>query len=91
MKKVEVKLIKSKGSELLSFKFDTKLEIELLSDNAQDLKDFFQSVLERLFVEEFELDFVPEFENDLYTEVSKKYVALLDNEIKTIRNQMPKE
>lgn len=91
MKKVEVKLIKSKGSELLRFGFDTNLEIELLSDNAQNLKNFFQLILERLFVEEFELDFISEFENDLYTEVSKKYVALLDNEIKTIRNQLPKE
>jgi hypothetical protein len=91
MKKVEVKLIKSKGSELLRFGFDTSLEIELLSDNAQNLKDFFRLILEQLFVEEFELEFIPEVENDLYTEVSKKYVALLDNEIKTIRNQLPKE
>jgi len=91
MKKVEVRLIKSKDSELLRFGFDTNLEIELLSDNGQNLKDFFQLILERLFVEEFELNFIPEFENDLYTEVSMKYVALLDNEIKTIRNQLPKE
>jgi hypothetical protein len=91
MKKVEVKLVKSEGSEILRFGFDTTLEIELLSDDAQKLKDFFQLILERLFLEEFEFEFIPEHENDLYTEVSKKYVALLDTEIKTIKNQLPKE
>lgn len=91
MKKVEVKLVKAKDSEILSFGFETKMEIELLSDDAQKLKNFFQQILEKLFLEEFELEFVPEHDNDLYTEVSKKYIALLDSEIKTIRSQIPKE
>lgn len=91
MKKVEVKLLKSEGSELLKFGFEPSLEIELLSNDAQKLKDFFQSILEKLFSDEFELKFLPEHENDLYTEVSRKYVELLDTEIKTIRTLIPKE
>ena len=91
MNKIEVKLIKSKGSELLRFGFDSPLEIDLLSSNAQNLKEFFQKILEDVFKEDFELEFISEHENDLYSEVSKKYIALLDAEIKTINSLVPKE
>mgnify|MGYP001625401577 CR=1 FL=1 len=84
---IDVELITEEEKQLLVFNFDEKIFLDLASDNAEELKDFFQQLLIKILEKNIELNFVEKDRNDLFYDVAKKYVDHLKVEIASIVNQ----
>ena len=84
---IDVELITEEEKQLLVFNFDEKIFLDLASDNAEELKDFFQQLLIKILEKNIELNFVEKDRNDLFYDVAKKYVDHLKVEIASIDNQ----
>ncbi|MGD1838011.1 MAG: hypothetical protein ACPKPY_08140 [Nitrososphaeraceae archaeon] len=64
-----------------------KLELNLTSDNPNEIKKTFNELILELKKKEFNFKLEDE-KNDLYTSVCEEYISQLNNEIKTIRSEL---
>ena len=71
---ITVDLITENEKELLVFNFDEKLSLDLTSDNAEDLKKFFQDLLKKIENQNIDIKFNETDRTDLFYDVAKKYV-----------------
>lgn len=84
---ITVDLITENEKELLVFNFDEKLSLDLTSDNAEDLKKFFQDLLKKIENQNIDIKFNETDRTDLFYDVAKKYVEHLKTEISSIVSQ----
>lgn len=81
----EIKLILNFGIK--------KIELNLSSDNTEDIQKFFIAILEEIIERKyssisFELE---DNENDLYHDVAEKYLKNLEAELKQIITEIPEK
>lgn len=84
---ITVDLVTDEGKELLVFNFDEKLVLDLTSDSAEELKDFFQNLLKKIENQSIDIKFNESERNDLFYDVAKKYIEHLKAEISSIVSQ----
>lgn len=84
---INVNLVTENEKELLVFNFEEKISIDLTSDDANQLRTFFQMLLKNLENKNIELEFEELDRNDLFYDVAKKYVEHLKVEISSIVTQ----
>ena len=84
---ITVDLITKEEHELLVFNFPEKLYLDLTSDNAEELKLFFQNLLQKIENKEINIKFNESDRTDLFYDVAKKYVEHLKTEVSSIMSQ----
>ena len=84
---ITVNLITEDEKELLVFNFAERLSLDLTSDNAEDLKKFFQDLLKKIENQNIDIKFNETDRTDLFYDVAKKYVEHLKTEISSIVSQ----
>lgn len=85
MKKIEVKVIRDEECIELKFDFVSPIILNISSSNNKDTYDFFVLLLQRILRDEEEFCFeLKDGENDLYHEISAKYIDDLNKEIKNV-------
>lgn len=89
--KIKVKIERSEKVELV-FYFEKALRLNLSSDSTEDTKNFFIVLLNEIVktrkLIKFELE---DGEEDLFHDVAEKYLENLEEEIKQLIDDMPKE
>jgi len=86
-KEIIVKLEKMEDKELLKFCFDVPIYIDLASDDSEQLKKFFQELLENIVNKDITLTLTKQDGSDLFYDVAKKYIDHLESEINAICTQ----
>lgn len=86
-KEIIVKLEKQEEKELLKFCFDVPIYIDLASDDSNQLKKFFQKLLENIVNQNITLTLTKQDGSDLFYDVAKKYVEHLESELNAIFTQ----
>lgn len=88
----KVQLLKEDDKDLLRFTLDKVYDINLNSDDQNSLKNLFYAIIKEAFKEDviFVLD-SDDHEKDLFFDIANDYIAKLNDEIKTIRQQIPNE
>lgn len=81
---ITVDLVTKDEKELLVFNFETKIELDLTSDDPNDLKKFFQELLNSTYGKKIILKFNESERQDLFYDVSKKYIDHLNNKLLSI-------
>lgn len=84
---IKVNLVTENEKELLIFNFEEKISLDLTNDDAEQLRNFFQSLLKHIEDKNIELQFEETDRNDLFYDVAKKYVEHLKIEISSIITQ----
>lgn len=84
---ITVDLVTENEKELLVFNFDEKISLDLTSDNADILKSFFQSLLQKIENQDICLELKKTDRTDLFYDVAKKYIEHLNIEITSIISQ----
>ena len=89
----EVKVSIERGKEIkVIFYFSNELILNLSSDSTTDTQDFFLKLLNELIENPKEINFKLEDENnDLYHDITEKYLRNLETEIKKIIINIPKK
>ena len=82
-KVVKVILKKKEDNDILEFKFEQEIELNLNNATNNDLKVLFQKIIEELSKEKFslELEIEKDYNVDLYRDVCKDYIIALSEEI----------
>lgn len=91
MNKVNVLLETNDEKEYLVLEFDSPIKLDLTSNNSEEVKEFFISLLNHIKGEDVQLVFDAQGRTDLYTDVSAKYVKDLNAELSAIQASFPKE
>lgn len=88
----KVQLLKEDDKDLLRFTLDKVYDINLNSDDQNSIKNLFYAIIKEAFKEDviFVLD-SDYHEKDLFFDIANDYIAKLNDEIKTIRQQIPSE
>lgn len=77
--------------ELLEFDFQKPIHIDLTSDDPEQLKQFFSDLLTEYNEDPFSVKYDnSENRNDLFADISEKYIHDLDNELKALASKFPK-
>lgn len=84
---ITVDLVTENEKELLVFNFDEKISLDLTNDNADILKSFFQSLLQKIENQDICLELNKTDRTDLFYDVAKKYIEHLNIEITSIISQ----
>lgn len=89
----EIKVNIERGKEIkVIFYFSNELILNLSSDSTTDTQDFFLKLLNELIENPEEINFKLEDENnDLYHDITEKYLRNLETEIKKIIINIPKK
>ena len=89
----EIKVSIERGKEIkVIFYFSNELILNLSSDSTTDTQDFFLKLLNELIENPKEINFKLEDENnDLYHDITEKYLRNLETEIKKIIINIPKK
>lgn len=78
--------------ELLEFDFQKPIHIDLTSDDPEQLKQFFSDLLTEYNEDPFSVKYDnSENRNDLFADISEKYILDLDNELKALASKFPKQ
>lgn len=88
-KEINVTIERKENIELI-FNFESKLKLNLSSDNTQDTQSFFLGLLNEIVRLNDSITFTLEDEkDDLFHDVANKYLNNLENEIKKVVNEIP--
>ena len=91
---IEVELKKEDEVDMLEFKFDNPVKINLNASNNKDLKGVFEVLLKELINKKFSLELKIQegYKTELYKDVCNEYINALNEEIKeTIESDIWKE
>lgn len=91
---IEVELKKEDEVDMLEFKFDNPVKINLNVSNNKDLKGVFEVLLKELINKKFSLELKIQegYKTELYKDVCNEYINALNEEIKeTIESDLWKE
>ena len=87
---IDVHVKRDEGGVILAFEFEKTIELNLSTDDQQEVALFFEKMLAKLFDDyiasqkEYRLKLVDDNGTDLFHDVAQKYVANLDTEIQSI-------
>ena len=91
---INVELKKEDEVDILEFKFDNPVKINLNNSNNNDLKEMFEVILKELIKKKFnfKLEVQENYKTELYKDVCIEYINALNEEIKeTIESDLWKE
>ena len=88
----KVKLIKCNNRDVLRFYLTKEYDIDLNSDDQEKIKELFYELILLSFENEilFDLD-SSEHDKDLFYDISFDYLKKLEEDLKTIRSEIPEE
>lgn len=92
--KINVTIERENENVMLVFNFENVIKLNLSLDNQDELKDFFQTLLKKLFDDynslgkQYNLSFNDKEGKDLFHDVAEKYITNLDAEIQSIYSKM---
>lgn len=90
MKKIKVTILRGENGAELIFNFETIHKLDLKSDNVDDTHKFFISLLDEVLKSDEAFKFELEDNiSDIFSDVAKKYLSNLDNEIQKIFEEKP--
>jgi hypothetical protein len=84
-REIEVVIKEENGKTYIVFNFDNPIEIDITSDDQENIKKVFYAILEK-FVENQDISFhFNKNKEDLFSEVTEKYVSHLNSEINILK------
>ncbi len=88
----KVKLIKENDDDILRFFLNKEFDINLNSNDQSSIKNLFHEIIKIALDDDlkFNLD-TSEHEQDLFYDVAQDYINKLNNEIQTIRKEIPQK
>lgn len=90
---INVELMTSGENDVLMFKVDPDIPVNLNSESGQqDLKQVFSKILEKSIVDDIilNLSISPGYSKSLYKEVCQEYIDALNVEIKKVNSEIRK-
>lgn len=88
MNEIIVKVEETADKAYLIFNFDEPLKLELTSDDREKMKVLFSTILNNIISnQEVTFKFDSQNKNDLYTEISDKYIKDLNSELEALRDE----
>lgn len=88
----KVQLLKENDKDLLRFNLNDVYDIDLNSDDQSSIKNLFYAIIQECIKDEvvFVLN-SDSHEKDLFYDVATDYIQKLNDEIKTIRQEIPED
>lgn len=90
-KEIEVRLEFTDGKYIMEFELNNPISIDLYSDDSEQLKSLFISLMKELIdadisLKYFEDNSIANGDNQLVREIAKEYVDQLDHDLKMLSN-----
>lgn len=88
----KVDLLKENDRDILRFHLDKDYDIDLNSEEQSRIKELFYKLISLSFKEDISFSFdSSSHEQDLFYDISEDYIKKLEEELKTIKTQIPEE